>query len=96
MCIGHSPLQWPDGWPRTAHPRNTRLVEARAGLMRELQRLGASQIVSWQGVARNHCHFYRWPWWGICWYERCGHSRGGGKVCAVIYPVLRLILLYRS
>lgn len=49
MSVDHYPLQWPDGWPRTTHPHNarftTRLAEACDGLMRELQRLGASQIV---------------------------------------------------
>lgn len=51
------PLQWPDGWPREQNPQyskfQTGLVQARNGLTRELERLGASDIIISSNAALN-------------------------------------------
>lgn len=43
------PLDWPDGWPREQNPQYSRfqtgLVDARNGVMRELELLGARDII---------------------------------------------------
>ncbi|TFB85822.1 J domain-containing protein [Cryobacterium algoricola] len=49
------PLQWPSAWPRTQHPRTSQFQvsqnEAQNGLIRELQLLGAKDIVISTNVA---------------------------------------------
>lgn len=43
------PLHWPDGWPRTKHPKsslfNTSMANARDGLLEEIRLLGGRNVV---------------------------------------------------